>query len=103
MMRGSLTCPRWGHGRMWNVRTMRERGANNLPQEMAVAFGREGTAYGKYETLVCADCGHTEWYAREFEPEAAVPAVEGVHGPRVCGECEGKRFFYIAQTPERDA
>ena len=103
MMRSALTCPDCGHGRMWNVRTMRERGANNLPQDMAVAFSRGGEAYGKYETLMCERCGHTEWYARDFQPEWPLSTVEGEHGPRACVECEGKRFWYLPTMHERDA
>jgi predicted nucleic-acid-binding Zn-ribbon protein len=109
-MRQSLTCLDCGHGRLWNVRTMRERGDRNLPQDMAVTFSRsriwsKRQPYGKYETLLCAACGHTEWYAHDFEPDsdAAVDLVEGKHGPRACRECEGRRFWYVARTPERDS
>jgi predicted nucleic-acid-binding Zn-ribbon protein len=102
---------------LWNVRTMRERGAQNLPQDMAVAFAARPDpptypgarprrrAYGKFETLLCVRCGHTEWFARDFEPEpqATVIALEGGHGPRACSECEQRGFWYIARAPERDS
>src|SRR5437764_50500 len=30
-------------------------------------------------------------------------ATMRAHGPRACAECEGRRFWYIARTPERDS
>jgi predicted nucleic-acid-binding Zn-ribbon protein len=116
-VRSTLTCPDCGHDRIWNVRTMRERGEKNLPQDMAVAFSITPAlapvlirplfrSYGKFEILVCAQCGHTEWYARDFTPDgdANVTPIEAQqHGPRNCRECEQRRFWYIARTSERDA
>lgn len=115
-MRSSLTCPGCGSGRMWNVRTMRERGDNNLPQDMAVAFSATPVpvtdarapmfrSYGKFEILVCADCGHTEWYARDFTPDghADVRTLGREDGPRACPECEQGQFCYVDHARERDA
>lgn len=116
-MRASLTCPACGHDRLWNVRTMRERGAHNLPQEMAVAFAVDARpadwhirrpsfdAYGRFETLLCERCGHTEWYARDFQPDPRAAGREvdgGKNGPRVCVECEQQRFWFIPRMAERD-
>jgi predicted nucleic-acid-binding Zn-ribbon protein len=128
-MKHALTCPKCGGGMVWNIRTMRERGNHGLPEDMAVAFAprapkplvpkqrahpnpapvernptREwypSRAYGKYETLLCDRCGYTDWFARDFTPDEWLSLESLERGP--CVECEGRTYWYIPTTRERDA
>ena len=125
-MKRELTCPKCGCASVWNIRTMRERGNHGLPEDMAVAFAPRAPkpqappppltslpsrkanhewypsrAYGKFETLVCDRCGYTDWFARDFQPDSWLGLESLDRSP--CAECEGRTYWYIPTTRERDA
>jgi hypothetical protein len=86
---------------------MQERGRHNLPQDMAVAYdydrGHAPTvSHGKLETLLCAACGYTLWYARDFEPGDKAN-VAGPSAGDPCTDCGGDQHWFVVRMEERDS
>jgi predicted nucleic-acid-binding Zn-ribbon protein len=119
-MRHDLTCRKCGGGKLWNVRSVKESGeelgvtlrkvdggAKEVPKKF---FGVQVMATewtmgfvvgnGRFELLVCAACGYTEWFARDFSPDA--PGISPGRAPRACPECSQSACYDVAEAMERD-
>lgn len=85
-------CVRCGSGRAWILSPVRERGGI-----MAVEANGAGANFyrsGSYDARVCADCGHTRFWARDYEPRRASPTFSG------CLECGGRNGWRITEPPD---
>ena len=82
-MKSSLTCPKCAHRKIWRIDHADVPQQIQMPDDaMPEAFRAKALAAGKhmfkqdevrgFETLVCAQCGYTEWYATTFEHVAKV-------------------------------
>jgi hypothetical protein len=89
-------CRRCRHGRAWLLRPVRERGGGpSLPVEVTRAVAADAYDYhGWYEAIVCAGCGHTSWWARDFHPERA-PAVG-----EPCPDCAATSAWNVDEAME---
>ncbi len=92
-------CGRCGSTRLWDVRELKEAEG---PLAVAYEVHRYGTStisrFGTYELLVCAGCGHFEWFARHFDPG---PGVHGVDDCRVsCSWCKTEGKGWRVQTAQ---
>ena len=81
-LKRDLQCPNCDGREMWRLETMMERASGMQPQPLGVlleprVFG-SALAHGTFETLICAACGYTEWYARAIKGLKHDP-VNGVH------------------------
>jgi hypothetical protein len=74
-------CARCGSTRLWNVRELKEtEGPLAVAYEVHKLDAYDArmhalNKFGSYELLVCAQCGHIEWFARHFDPSDGVPGV----------------------------
>jgi len=80
-MKRDMQCPNCDGREMWRLDTMMERGGMD-PEPMGVLLERRpfgsARAHGNFETLICATCGYTEWYAKSISGFQHDP-VSGVH------------------------
>src|SRR5262245_45014369 len=115
-LRTQHVCPRCGKDKLLHVSTMRSYSENGTLRELAVASARRKARpidqgpmlsrnglfdldggvppveLGRYETLICAACGYTEWYARGLkdDPRVNLTIRDPKIAPLECSECGGK-------------
>ena len=82
-LKRDLVCPNCDGRSLWRIEHMTERAAGtNTPQPLGVVleprFFGPAISHGTFETLICARCGFTEWYAKELSRLNHDP-VNGIH------------------------
>jgi hypothetical protein len=58
-------------------------------------------AYGRLETLICADCGFTLWYAHSFHPDEWVNLPQDDDGRSPCPGCLKTQCWYVSPVEEQ--
>lgn len=58
-------CPNCDGRKIWNVRRAPAPGQLGYTSLPVAEIDQEGA--GNFETLVCAGCGYTEWYAKDID------------------------------------
>jgi hypothetical protein len=94
------TCRRCGHDRAWLLRPVRETHGHVMVVEIVpVPSDAKVAEYalGTYEALVCAQCGHTILWARDYRPERAAAPTDDA-----CPDCGDALGWTIAEAPDAD-
>src|SRR5262245_4678768 len=55
--------------------------------------------YGRYETIICAKCGFSRWYAHDLNPVADAGVAQASLSCRFCGSYDG---WSVSHVPDRD-
>ena len=70
-MKASGICPKCKGRKFWRIETVQEHGHGGFaPLPVAVVQswgGLNRELMGKFETVICAGCGFTEWYAMQLD------------------------------------
>ena len=72
-MRQSLSCLKCGHRRLWVVDHVDHATINAemiVPMSVTTSPTPSGAAHygvGRFQAIICAQCGYTEWYAHQLE------------------------------------
>jgi len=86
-------CRGCGHAVAWIVRPVRER--NDRLMIVESTPGADGEAHrGWYEAAVCAGCGLTQFFARDYDAGRAAQPIDP------CRECSGMTGWTIAEAPD---
>ena len=71
-MKQNLTCPKCAGKKIWAIEKMEQpnyeysNSVNPFPVVARAVTSRKRRAVGAFDVLICAGCGYTEWYARDF-------------------------------------
>jgi hypothetical protein len=86
-------CRRCGHAVAWIVRPVRE--LNDRLMIVEWINGDDGESHrGWYEAAVCAGCGLTQFFARDYDAGRAAQPIDP------CLECGGTNGWTVAEAPD---
>jgi predicted nucleic-acid-binding Zn-ribbon protein len=83
-MKSSLICPKCRSRRLWQIEEVRQLQPGNIEAMVMSVTAVDGNVEaGRFEAWVCAECGFTEWYAKEANAELARLAAFPYSGVRL--------------------
>ena len=73
---------------------------NNGPFVLGSAGYYPSRSYGRFETRICAECGATSWYAREFFPDGYINLGQPDDEPSLsrCPDCQHDELWFIGRV-----
>ena len=78
-----MLCPQCESRKLWRIDTVEVPTSSNMSQHQPLGVVMHGSFFGprpvgKFEAVICAKCGFTEWYAVGLE-ELQPDPTHGVH------------------------